>query len=96
MRKLWMTALMGIALGIGAHAEVIVKLRPPIAIVEHHRPHRPGYRYVWVSGYHRWNGYRYYWVPGHWVVPPREHAVWVGPRWEHRHGGYVFVAGYWR
>jgi hypothetical protein len=29
-------------------------------------------------------------------VPPREHAVWIAPRWQHRHDGYVFVEGRWR
>ena len=95
MRKLLLTALIGLGLGVGAHAEIIVKLRPPIAVVEH-RPYRPSYRHVWVSGYHRWDGHRYYWVRGYWAVPPHRHAVWVAPRWEYRHGGYVFVAGHWR
>jgi hypothetical protein len=25
-----------------------------------------------------------------------EHAVWVAPRWEHRHDGYYFRDGRWR
>jgi hypothetical protein len=36
------------------------------------------------------------WEPGKWEVPPREHAVWVAPRWEHRKDGYVFIEGRWK
>ena len=96
MRKLLQTALFATALGIWpVHAEIVVKVRPPISIHEH-RPIAPSRRHVWVAGYHRWDGRAYVWEPGHWVVPPREHAVWVAPRWRHRHDGYVFVQGYWR
>ena len=97
MRKFFVSALFGIALGLGsAYAEeVIVKTRPPHAVVEH-RTVRPGADHVWVGGYHRWDGNAYVWAPGKWEVPPRPHAVWVAPRWEHRNGGYVFVEGRWR
>jgi hypothetical protein len=96
MRKLFLTALFGIALGIGsAHAEIVVRIRPPVTIVEH-RTVSPSRRHVWISGYHRWDGHAYVWESGRWEVPPREHVVWVAPRWRHRHDGWVFVEGRWR
>jgi hypothetical protein len=97
MRKLILTTLFGIAVGIGSAqaAEIVIKLRPPISIHEH-RAMRPSPRHVWIAGYHRWDGNAYAWTPGRWDVPPREHAVWVAPRYERRHDGYVFVEGRWR
>jgi len=97
MKKFVLSGLLGVALCVGpaAAAEIIVHIRPPALRVEH-RPARPGANYVWVGGYHRWDGHAYVWEPGTWQIPPREHAVWVAPRWEHRGGGYVFVQGYWR
>jgi hypothetical protein len=96
MRKLVLTALFGFALGmVPAHAEIVVKLRPPISIHDH-RAVRPSRRHVWVTGYHRWDGNAYAWESGRWEVPPREHVVWVAPRWRHRHDGYVFVEGRWQ
>jgi hypothetical protein len=97
MRKLIITALFGIAVGMTpAQAEIVVKVRPPVSIHHEHRGYRPSPRHVWVSGYHRWDGRAYVWEPGRWEVPPRAHAVWVAPRWRHRHDGYVFVEGRWR
>lgn len=97
MRKLLLTTLIGFALGIGSAqaAEIVIKLRPPISIREH-RTVAPSRRHVWIAGYHRWDGRAYAWEPGRWEVPPREHAVWVAPRYQHRHDGYVFVEGRWR
>jgi hypothetical protein len=97
MRRIFLTVLFGVALGIGTAnaAEVVVRVAPPRAMVEH-RPVRPGPNYVWINGYHRWDGNAYRWEGGRWEMPPRHHAVWVAPRWEHRHGGYVFVEGRWR
>jgi hypothetical protein len=97
MRKLLITALFGVAMGIGSAqaAEIVIRLRPPISIHEH-RTYRPGPRHVWISGYHRYEGNAYVWTPGRWEVPPREHAVWIAPRYQHRRDGYVFVEGRWR
>jgi hypothetical protein len=97
MNKLLLMSVLGLGLGIGASkaAEVVVSVGPPRAIVEHRAP-RPSPRHVWLAGYHRWDGRAYVWEPGRWELPPREHAVWVAPRWEHRHDGYVFVEGRWR
>ena len=97
MHKLLLMSVLGIGLGIGAAqaADVVVRVGPPRAVVEH-RSVRPSPRHVWIGGYHRYDGHAYVWEPGRWEVPPREHAVWVAPRWEHRNGGYVFVEGRWR
>ena len=57
---------------------------------------RPSPRHVWINGYWGWREGRQAWVGGHWELPPREHVVWVEPRWDHRANGYVFVAGSWR
>jgi hypothetical protein len=97
MRRLFITALFGVALGIGSAgaAEVVVRVAPPAPIVET-RVVAPSPHHVWIAGYHRWDGRAYVWVPGRWEVPPREHAVWVAPQWRHRSDGYVFVEGRWK
>jgi WXXGXW repeat (2 copies) len=97
MKKFLLNGFVAAAICIGSAsaAEVVVKLKPPAMKVEH-RPDRPSPQHVWIGGYHRWDGGAYVWEPGRWEVPPREHAVWVAPRWEHRNGGYVFVAGRWK
>ena len=96
MKKSVLSALLGLALTAGvALSQEVVRMPPPHALVEH-RAARPSGRHVWIAGYHRWDGRAYVWVPGRWELPPRAHAVWVAPRWQHRHGGYIFVEGYWR
>ena len=97
MRKVLLTTLFGIALGIGsAYAEdVVIKTAPPRAIVEE-RGVAPSPKHVWIAGYQRWDGNAYVWTAGHWDLPPRPHAVWVAPRYVHRNGGYVFVEGRWK
>jgi len=97
MRRFFLTALFGVALGIVSSqaTEIVVKTAPPKLIVEK-RGVPPSERHVWIAGYHRWDGNAYVWESGRREVPPREHAVWVAPRWEHRHDGYVFVEGRWR
>jgi hypothetical protein len=96
LKKLLLSVVAGIVLSIGsAHGEVVVQVRPPKVIVEH-RGVAPSHGHVWIAGYHRWDGHAYVWEKGHWELPPREHAVWVGPRWRHRHDGWVFVEGRWR
>lgn len=97
MKKSVCAVLLGAALFAGSAlaADVIVKEAPPRAVVEK-RPVAPSHDHVWVAGYHKWDGHAYVWVPGTWELPPHPHAVWVAPRWEHRNGGYVFVAGYWK
>jgi len=96
MRKLILTALFGFALGmVPAQAELVIKVRPPISIRER-RTVRPTREHVWVNGYHTWDGNAYAWQSGRWERPPHAHAVWVAPRYRHRHGGYVYAEGYWR
>ncbi|MFL6237324.1 MAG: hypothetical protein ACJ76N_29635 [Thermoanaerobaculia bacterium] len=43
-----------------------------------------------------WAGADWAWVPGAWVRPPQARAVWVAPRYHHRHGHWKYVRGYWR
>ena len=96
MHKLLLMSVLGLGLGIGAmQAEVVVRVAPPRAVVEH-RGVRPSREHVWVGGYHRWDGNAYAWQAGRWEAPPRPRAVWVAPRWEHRHDGYYFREGRWR
>ncbi len=73
---------------------VVVQTAPPPAQVEV-VPVPPGPAYVWTPGYWAWNG-SWVWVRGCYVARPHPHAVWVGGRWAHHGGGYVWVRGYWR
>ena len=57
---------------------------------------RPSRRHVWIEGYWIGRGHRHEWVSGHWELPPRDHARWNAPRWEHRGSSYVFIEGNWR
>ena len=82
--------------GVASAAEVVVRVGPPRPVHVHAIGVAPGPGYVWVNGYHEYVGGRYIWREGEWVRPPRPHAVWVEHHWVHRHGGYVFVRGYWR
>jgi hypothetical protein len=75
--------------------EVMVQEAPP-PLREEFVIERPSPHHVWISGYWHWAGHRYVWVRGHWVRPPRAGVVWVAPHFEHRHGGNVFIAGFWR
>jgi hypothetical protein len=97
VRNFLSIAVLGVSFCVGSlyAEEVVVSVKPPRVIVEH--PHdRPSPRHVWVAGYHKWDGHAYVWEPGRWEIPPREHAIWIAPRWEHRHDGYVFVEGRWK
>ena len=97
MRSFCLSALLGVALCIDSvqAAEIVVGVKPPRLLVER-RPVRPTAGHVWIGGYHRWDGHAYVWEPGRWDLPPRPHAVWVAPRWEHRSNGYVLIEGRWR
>jgi WXXGXW repeat (2 copies) len=97
VRKLLLTALFAFAVGMGVAqaADIVVKVAPPRAVVEHRGP-APSAQHVWIGGYHRWDGSAYVWEKGRWELPPRPHAVWVAPRWTHRQDGYLFVEGHWR
>jgi hypothetical protein len=97
MRKIFLSTLFAFVVGMGAAhaADVVVKIAPPRAVVEH-RDKAPNKDHVWIAGYHRWDGNSYQWEKGHWEAPPRPHAKWVAPRWTHRKDGYVFTEGRWR
>lgn len=96
MNKLFSAlAFAAIAWPITARSQVIVRVAPPRVFVERRVP-PPGPRYVWISGFYRWNGARYIWVPGRYALPPRPGVVWVAPRWVAHNGTWTFVAGYWR
>ena len=97
MNRLLLMSVLGLGIGIGASqaAEVVVRVAPPRAIVEE-RGIRPSRDHVWIAGYHRWDGNAYVWQAGRWEAPPHPHAVWIAPRWEHRHDGYYFREGRWR
>jgi hypothetical protein len=96
VKKSFLFTLVGLGFALSTvQAEVVIKLRPPIAIHEE-RVVRPSPRHVWVGGYHRWDGNAYVWERGRWEEPPRRHAVWVAPRYVHRRDGYVFIEGHWR
>ncbi len=55
----------------------------------------PGPGYVWVAGEWEWHN-RWVWIGGHWVYPPRPHAVWVGGTWSRGPRGYHRTPGHWR
>jgi hypothetical protein len=97
LKKILMGSAFGVLLSVGAvlAEEVIVRVRPPAAVVETH-PARPGPRFVWIAGYHSWNGSAYAWVPGRWERPPRPGARWVAHKWVRRNGGWVLQEGRWR
>lgn len=97
MRKIFLSTLLslGVAMGSAYAADVVVKVAPPKAVVEH-RGTPPSHDHVWVGGYHRWDGNHYVWEKGRWEMPPHAHAVWVAPRWNHHKEGYVFTEGHWK
>jgi hypothetical protein len=72
MRKIVVSTLLGLGLLLGSAygEEVIIRTRPPHAIVEM-RIARPSRDHVWIGGYHRWDGNAYVWTPGRWELPPR-------------------------
>ena len=96
MRSILYSGICGLLLTIGAaSAEVIVRVAPPVALVEN-RGIAPGPNHVWVGGYHRWDGSAYRWEGGGWRVPPRVGAAWIAPRYERRGRGWAFREGRWR
>jgi hypothetical protein len=96
VKKLILSVMLAFGVGLGAaQAEIVIKIRPPRAVVEH-RSARPSPQHVWVGGYHKWDGNAYSWEKGRWEAPPRPKAVWVAHRYNHTRTGYVFVEGHWR
>ena len=74
---------------------VIVREAPPAVIVERRSP-PPSREHLWIEGYWHWNSRQYVWQAGHWDRPPREHFVWVAPRYERHEQGYRYTPGQWR
>lgn len=96
VKKLVLAGLLSLSLlPVATNAQVVVRIGPPAAVVEHPGP-PPGPGFVWIAGFHRWDGGRYVWVPGHYERPPHRGARWVPARWQHRHGGWVMTEGHWR
>jgi hypothetical protein len=99
MKKTLLAAVGGLVLSASlmAGAQVVVRIGPPARVVETRPALPPEHRdWVWRNGYHRWDGNAYVWAPGEYVAPPHPHARWVDGRWEHRHGGWVWIEGRWR
>jgi YXWGXW repeat-containing protein len=57
---------------------------------------RPSRGHVWIAGHYQYQNHGYVWIPGRWELPPRGHAKYVQPRWEHRGRSWVFIEGSWR
>jgi hypothetical protein len=75
-------------------AYVVVPEPPPQIIVER-RPLPPPGVVIWIDGYWHWDNGRYAWIRGHYEKPPREHVVWVAPRYERAERGYRYEPGHW-
>jgi len=82
--------------GYGPDLGVQVGFGPPGFRTEVALGNAPGPGYVWVPGYYDWAGDNYTWIQGSWILPPRPHASWVAPRYEHRRGGWYYRRGHWR
>lgn len=76
--------------------EVEVSGAPPAPQIDVETP-QPGPGYVWIRGAWVWGpGDHWVWDRGYWDRPPHPGAVWVGPRYEYRHGHRVYLRGRWR
>ncbi len=96
MKKTALAVLLALTLlPAASFAQVVIRLAPPAAIVEH-RPPAPGAGYVWIDGYQRWDGNHYVWTAGRWDRPPHHGQHWVAHRWVHRGDHWVLVEGHWR
>ena len=72
---------------------VEVSWAPPPMLVETPPPPPDPY-YTWIGGYWTWEG-NWIWAHGRWAPPPRPGYLWHNPYYEHRHGGVVFINGFW-
>ncbi len=86
------------AAGVRWNASFVFGVPAPPALRAEVAFGRPSLRHVWVRGYYDWDDFHrgYRWVRGAWVLPPRLHSYWVGPRYEWHRGRRCFVRGYWR
>jgi WXXGXW repeat (2 copies) len=79
-----------------AHADVFIRVAPPVPYVEVVPSYRHGY--VWVPGYWDWRadryGGRHVWIAGTWVRERRGYAY-VPHQWVHRDGYWVQSRGRW-
>jgi len=82
-------------MGCVTHERVVYTEGPPPPVYVETASPAPAPGYVWVGGSWIWRG-QWVWAPGRWNYPPRAHAVWVSSRYQHYHGHYVYVRGYWR
>jgi hypothetical protein len=81
----------------GVHVNFGVRVGAPPPPFRHERILvRPGPGYLWVPGFWDWRASNYVWVPGYWARPPHRGAVWVAPRYVHRHRYHYYRHGYWR
>src|SRR5215218_6468973 len=71
----------GVRVGIGLPAPVIVRQAPPRPATEVVVA-TPGPGYVWVAGHYSWREGNWVWIPGSWVTPPQPGTVWVNGRWD--------------
>ena len=79
-----------------AGAGTIIVTQAPPAVQHEVVLARPSSAHVWIPGYWTWRNNRYEWMGGHWEIPPRTDAVWVGPRTERLSDGtYRFYEGFW-
>lgn len=76
-----------------ASAPVATPPPAPPLIVETRPPPPPGFDF-WVPGYHRWDGRRYVWVGGRW--DHRHGRNWYAGHWERGPRGHVWMEGAWR
>jgi len=80
------------------HIGVGIRIGPPPAPKEEVVVTRPPHRgWVWIPGNYEWRSrhHKYVWVKGHWIKPPRAHAVWIPGRWEQRNNEWVYFEGRW-
>jgi hypothetical protein len=97
MKNIVSKFVLGVALvTAAANAQVYVRIGPPPRAPREVVPVRPGPRYVWTPGYHRWDGNRYEWQAGSWVIPPGSSHRWVPGHWRSTPRGYYWVEGHWR
>lgn len=92
IKKTLVAITLALMTSASALAQVIyIQTGPPTAVYET-VPASPGYGYVWVGGYYRWDGYRYTWVRGRYE---RHEGRWCGGHWHHADRGWYWSEGRW-
>ena len=59
------------------------------------RPHKPGPKYIWITGHWKWTGAKYVWIPGHWVKA-RPGKIWVPGQWKKKGHTWIWIPGHWK